>query len=63
MVVTVGCEDERDEDPLIPETFAVRDDTDTDDDAEDVVSGVVANKHVHRMIGGLDRNWRLWGGR
>ena len=56
MVVTV-------EDPLIPETFAVRDDTNTDDDAEDVVSGVVANKHVHRMIGGLDRNRRLWGGR
>ena len=50
MVVTVDCEDERD-------------DTDTDDDAEDVVSGVVANKHVHRMIGGLDRDRRLWGGR
>ena len=63
MVVTVGCEDERDEDPLIPGTFAVRDDTNTDDDAEDIVSGVVANKRVHWMIGGLDRNWRLWGGR
>jgi hypothetical protein len=34
MVVAVDCEDERDVDPVVPETFAERDDINTDDDNE-----------------------------